>query len=71
MGATVVYPRFGQVIRKQFPKGRCKVCGDIKANAFVEIQYSYMRGDDDVISIHENCFNRADGDTRKRLLEGK
>ena len=41
------YPRIGEVRRIHPPRGVCVVCG-AKATHKVDIQYTYMRGDDDV-----------------------
>ena len=48
--AERTYPRLGVCIKKR--KGLCVVCGN-PATCWVDVQYSWFRGDDDVAKVCE------------------
>jgi len=50
------YPRIGSIDRKTYPRGLCKICGCNKSDSEITIEYTYMRGDDDVFSVHKKCI---------------
>ncbi len=65
---SLEYPRAGG-IQKVGGKGLCLVCGGIKADARIAIQYSIFRGDDDVLKVHRDCLLHFYGFIGKKLAK--
>lgn len=64
------YPRIGS-IRKMNPQHLCKICGKPRSDLRVEIQVSYMRGDDEVFFIHNECRKGlSEPEIIERILHG-
>jgi len=63
-----VYPKIGGVLKKQRPKGICKICGMNLSDSELHIQVNVFRGDDEVFNIHGECFNSLDLREKARFL---
>ena len=63
------YPRIGR-IDKVRAQGLCRVCYEPKSDRRVHIEYTYMRGDDDVFKAHAECLPKFKGDLT-RYIYGK
>ena len=48
------YPR---VVLGFIKSGICRMCGEPKSDIAAVIEYSYMRGDDEVYKVHNQCIN--------------
>lgn len=55
------YPRIGMFHTKK-PKGRCRISGEVGADANLDIEINEFRGDDEVFNIHAVCADPLDDD---------
>ena len=51
----VPYPRIGR-IRRVYPMGLCYVCKQPKSDMRVDVEFDYMRGNDDTYKVHRHCL---------------
>lgn len=49
-------PKLGGIRRNPKGGGMCIVCGQNKAESWVDVQVTWFRGDDDVYHIHKDCY---------------
>lgn len=60
-----------QIIKKQKPKGLCKICGENKSDSRIDVQVNNFRGDDDVFNIHNKCFKEIGVIAFMEIIEDK
>lgn len=69
--AKKTYPSFpsSPIIKMQGKnQGVCKICKETAADSFVTVEWSNLRGDDEVEKVHRACWDKTPQEKRMKAL---
>lgn len=50
------YPVIGEISEMNYPKGKCKICQQLKSDIRIDVETDCMRGNDEVFTVHRKCI---------------